>query len=147
MEININEIEKILPQKYPFLLIDRVIEFEEKKRIIALKNITANEHQFVGHFPGNPIMPGVLILEAMAQTAIVFFVKSYPDKNTENMLYYLGKVNAKFMAPVIPGDQLHIELIPLKIISRMGIVEAKAVVNNTLVARAELAFAAREKDK
>jgi 3-hydroxyacyl-[acyl-carrier-protein] dehydratase len=143
MELDIQEITEILPQRYPFLMVDRVIELEEKKKIVSLKNISINEYFFAGHFPGRPIMPGALIVEAMAQTAIVFFAKSYPEQVKEDLLYYLGKVEAKFLNPVLPGDQLKIEVKPIKVISNMGIVEAQAFVGDKLVARAELAFAAK----
>jgi 3-hydroxyacyl-[acyl-carrier-protein] dehydratase len=92
-------------------------------------------------------MPGVLIIEAMAQTAIVFFAKSYQAEMKKDFLYYLGKVEAKFLAPVFPGDQLKIEVKPLKIIAYMGIVEAQGFVGDKVVARAQLAFAAKEKEK
>ena len=105
-----------------------------------------NEYYFAGHFPGRPIMPGVLIIEAMAQSAIVFFAKSYQAELGKGFLYYLGKVEAKFLAPVLPGDQLKIEVKPLKILAYMGIVEAEAFVGDKVVARAELIFAAKEKE-
>jgi len=147
MEFDIKEIQKILPQTYPFLLIDRIIEFEPKKRIVSLKNVSFNEYFFAGHFPGMPVMPGVLIIEAMAQTAIIFFAKSYQAEMQKEMLYYLGKVEAKFLNPVFPGDQLKIEVKPLKILAMMGIVEASASVGDKLVAKAELAFAAKAKER
>ncbi len=146
MELDIKEIQKILPQTYPFLLIDRIVEFEPKKRIVSLKNVSFNEYFFAGHFPGMPVMPGVLIIEAMGQTAIVFFAKSYPAELQSGTLYYLGKVEAKFMQPVFPGDQLKIEVKPLKILAMMGIVEATASVGDKIVAKAELIFAAKGKE-
>jgi 3-hydroxyacyl-[acyl-carrier-protein] dehydratase len=146
MELDIKEIQKVLPQTYPFLLIDRITEFEPKKRIVSLKNVSYNEYFFAGHFPGMPIMPGVLIIEAMAQSAIVFFAKSYQAELGRGFLYYLGKVKAKFMNPVFPGDQLKIEIKPLKILAMMGIVEANASVGDKIVAKAELVFAAKEKE-
>lgn len=144
MEFDIREIEKILPQKYPFLLIDRIIAFEPKQSITSVKNVSYNEDFFSGHFPGNPVMPGALIIEAMAQTAIVYFAKSYPEKIQENLVFYLAKADAKFTHPVVPGDQLKIEIKPIKVISRMAIVEANAFVGDKEVAHAELAFAAKE---
>ena len=146
MVFDTQEIERILPQRYPFMMIDRVDEFEPKKRILAIKNVSMNEYYFAGHFPGRPIMPGVLIIEAMAQSAIVFFAKSYQAELGKGFLYYLGKVEAKFLAPVLPGDQLKIEVKPLKILAMMGIVEAEAFVGDKVVARAELVFAAKEKE-
>lgn len=144
MDLDIHEIEKILPQRYPFLMIDRITELEPKKKAVALKNVSFNEGFFAGHFPGNPVMPGVLIVEAMAQASIVFFAESYPEQAKAGLIYYLGKVQAKFTHPVFPGDQLRIEVTPVKIISRMAIVEAKAYVKDNLVTHAELAFAAKE---
>jgi len=146
MELDIQQIRKILPQSYPFLLIDGILEFEPKKRIVSLKNVSVNEYYFPGHFPERPIMPGVLIIEAMAQTAIVFFAKSYTQELEGEFLYYLGKVEAKFLNPVLPADQLKIEVKPLKILAMMGIVEAVAYVEEKRVAEAKLVFAAKKKE-
>ena len=110
-EVDIYQILKYLPQRYPLLMIDRVLECEPGKRILALKNVSANEPYFPGHFPHRPIMPGVLILEAMAQTAGVLVFRSrgtMPDDKT--VYYYVGIDNARFKRPVVPGDQLEIEV-------------------------------------
>ena len=110
-EMNVNEIIAHLPQRFPFLLIDRVTQFEAGKRIVALKNVSVNEPYFPGHFPHRPIMPGVLILEAMAQAAGVLVFRSrgmMPDDKT--VYYYVGIDNARFKRPVVPGDQLEIEV-------------------------------------
>ncbi len=110
-EMDINEVLAHLPQRYPFLMIDRVKELEPGKRIVALKNVSANEPHFPGHFPHRPIMPGVLILEAMAQAAGVLSFRSRgikPDDKTA--YYYVGIDNARFKKPVVPGDQLEIEV-------------------------------------
>ncbi|HYR35621.1 MAG TPA: 3-hydroxyacyl-ACP dehydratase FabZ [Burkholderiales bacterium] len=109
--MNVNEIIAHLPQRFPFLLIDRVTQFEAGKRIVALKNVSVNEPYFPGHFPHRPIMPGVLILEAMAQAAGVLVFRSrgmMPDDKT--VYYYVGIDNARFKRPVVPGDQLEIEV-------------------------------------
>lgn len=109
--MDINEILQYLPHRYPFLLVDRILELEEGKRILALKNVTINEPFFPGHFPGKPVMPGVLILEAFAQTAAVlsFFTANHkPDSSAE--IYYAGIDNARFKRPVLPGDQLLMEI-------------------------------------
>lgn len=105
--MHINEIIEYLPHRYPFLLIDRVVEMEAGKRIIALKNVTINEPFFPGHFPHHPVMPGVLIVEAMAQAAAVLSFKSMGVKPDENsVVYFAGIDNVRFKRPVVPGDQL-----------------------------------------
>jgi 3-hydroxyacyl-[acyl-carrier-protein] dehydratase len=107
--LDIVEIMAILPHRYPFLLIDRVIEMERRKRIVAIKNITANEPQFTGHFPGYPIMPAVLMVEAIAQTGGALLLSEIPDRE-ENLMVLAGIEAAKFRRPVVPGDQLRIEV-------------------------------------
>jgi len=141
--LNITELQEILPQEYPFLLIDRVLELEEGKRIVAIKNVTANENFFVGHFPGLPVMPGVLILEAMAQTAIVLYAKTkHVDKS--KVRYYFAKAEVKFKAPVIPGDLLRIEVEPEKMLSTGGILKAKGMVDDKIVAEATIGFSVKK---
>src|SRR5512139_2530549 len=100
--IDIREIMSMLPHAYPFLLVDRVLEIEAGKRIIGIKNVTYNEPFFQGHFPGRPIMPGVLIVEAMAQTAGVLVFKSMPDEEHQRSVYFLGLDNVRFRKPVVP---------------------------------------------
>ena len=107
--LSITEIEAILPHRYPFLLIDKVIELERKKRIVALKNVTANEPHFQGHFPGFPIMPGVLVVEAMAQAGGALLLPEIPDRE-HHLMVFGGIERAKFRRPVVPGDQLRIEV-------------------------------------
>jgi 3-hydroxyacyl-[acyl-carrier-protein] dehydratase len=109
--MDINEILRYLPHRYPFLLVDRVVEMEEGRRVVALKNVTMNEPFFPGHFPHHPVMPGVLIIEAMAQAAAVLSFKSTgvtPDENW--VVYFAGIDNVRFKRPVVPGDQLVMEL-------------------------------------
>jgi 3-hydroxyacyl-[acyl-carrier-protein] dehydratase len=107
--LDITEIEAILPHRYPFLLIDRVIEMERKKRIVAIKNVTANEPHFAGHFPGYPIMPGVLMVEAIAQAGGALLLTEIPDR-TNKLMVFTGIERAKFRKPVTPGDQLRVEV-------------------------------------
>jgi len=143
MVLNFEQIKALLPQRFPFLMLDRITEYEEDKRIVGIKNITGNEIFFQGHFPEEAIMPGALILEAMAQTAIIFF--SLPSAHFENKRkqFLFGTVKAKFLRPVVPGDILKIEITPIKVISSGGMVNAVATVDNELVAKAELSFSAK----
>jgi len=108
--LDINEIMKILPHRYPFLLVDRIVEMETGKRIVGTKNVTVNEPFFPGHFPGHPVMPGVLIIEAMAQVAAILAYVSSDDSVRSKVTYFVGIDNARFRKPVVPGDQLRIEL-------------------------------------
>jgi 3-hydroxyacyl-[acyl-carrier-protein] dehydratase len=140
------EIRNLLPQKYPFLFIDRVVEFEEGKKIVCVKNVSGNEPVFVGHFPDFAIMPGVLIIEAMAQASIILFKKSLAIKHGENTVFLLASVsNARFTKPVFPGDQLLIEIIVEKIVSKGAIIHATVNVGEKTVAKANLTFGIAEK--
>lgn len=142
--LNIEELLNILPQRFPFLMIDRVIELDPGKRVVAIKNVSVNEQFFSGHFPGLPIMPGVLIIEAMAQAAIVlFYTKKDLDKN-KKMAYYLGNVKVRFLNPVYPGDQLRITVVPLKMLSSVAIVQVSAEVLGKEVAKGEISLSAKE---
>ena len=135
------DIIRILPHRYPFLLVDRVTEMEAGKRVVGLKNVTANEPFFEGHFPGNPIMPGVLILEAMAQVGGVMARLSIPgalDEKAEGTVYFMAIDKAKFRRPVVPGDQLRFELEALRTGSRVWKMAGKAFVGEALAAQAEL---------
>ncbi len=136
--IEIREIMSLLPHGYPFLLVDRIIEMEPGKRAVGIKNVTYNEPFFPGHFPGRPIMPGVLIVEAMAQTAGVLVFKSLPDGNRKKPVYFLGIDNVKFRKPVIPGDQLRLELEISRHRQSIWGFNGKAFVEGKLVAEADL---------
>jgi beta-hydroxyacyl-ACP dehydratase FabZ len=137
--IGIQEIMDTIPHRYPFLLIDKIVEMELGKRVVGLKNVTMNEPFFQGHFPGHPIMPGVLILEAMAQTGGVLALKSVPQDQVKNkVLYFMSIDKAKFRKPVVPGDQLRFEIDVLKQRSNIMSLKAQALVDGTLVAEAEL---------
>lgn len=136
--IEVTEIMDMLPHRYPFLLVDRVIDFEEGKWLKAVKNISINEPCFTGHFPGQPIFPGVLILEAMAQATGVLAIKSY-GKLKEGELYYFAAVdNARFKRPVVPGDQMVIEVTFLKERRGITVFTGKAYVDGKIVCEADL---------
>lgn len=143
MELNVQDIQKIIPHRFPFLLIDKVIELTPNEKLVALKNVTVNEPFFVGHFPGEKIMPGVLIIEAMAQAGCVYF---YYSKNMQgkSLIYYLAKVSAKFVRPVVPGDQLVIEVTSVKLMSKAGILKTTATVQGQPVVEAEIGFGIKE---
>jgi beta-hydroxyacyl-ACP dehydratase FabZ len=137
VEIGIAEILKILPHRYPFLLVDRILEVESGKRVVGIKNVTFNEEFFLGHFPGNPVMPGVLIVEAMAQVAAIGLLATFPVG--ERKLLYLSAVDrCKFRRPVIPGDQLRIEAEILTRKARVCKCRAVATVDGRVCAEAEL---------
>jgi 3-hydroxyacyl-[acyl-carrier-protein] dehydratase len=140
------EIEKYLPHRYPFLLIDRVIsmETEPEKKLIGIKNVTKNEPYFQGHFPGNPVMPGVLIIESMAQAAGMLANLDAELQGKTGELYYLVKIeNARFSKTVVPGDQLLLEVTQKRIIRRMGFYDCQAFVDGQRVASCELMCAGR----
>jgi 3-hydroxyacyl-[acyl-carrier-protein] dehydratase len=132
--IEITEIQSILPHRYPFLMVDRVIELEPKNRIVGIKNVTMNEEFFQGHFPGSPIMPGVLIVEALAQTAGILAFKSGTEGNT---VYFMSIEKAKFRKPVVPGDQLRLEVIKLHERGNVCRFSGSATVDGKTVAEAE----------
>lgn len=144
MELNIEDIKQILPHREPFLFIDKVVEFEKGKKAVAVKNITGQEDFFKGHFPGKPIMPGVLIIEAMAQTAVVLARSILHEQEDKKYIYYLGKVTARFLKPVLPETQLKLVATPLKIMSESGIVKTEAFVEDKIVAKGEIAFGRKE---
>jgi len=137
-ELDTNMIQKILPHRYPFLLIDKVIQIERDKKAIGVKNVTINENFFPGHFPGRPIMPGVLIVEAMAQTAGVLLLSK--EENFGKLAYFLGINDVKFRKPVLPGDQLILEIDVLKLKSKTGQVRGIAKVRDKIVCEANLMF-------
>jgi beta-hydroxyacyl-ACP dehydratase FabZ len=137
--IGIQEIMNTLPHRYPFLLVDKIIEMDIGKRVVGIKNVTINEPFFQGHFPGQPIMPGVLILEAMAQVAGVMALKTVPPEQVQNkVIYFMTIDKAKFRKPVIPGDQIRFEMDVLKMRSNIVNFRGQAVVDGGVVAEAEM---------
>jgi beta-hydroxyacyl-ACP dehydratase FabZ len=143
--LNIQEIMDCLPHRYPFLLIDRILEYEERTRIVALKNVTINEPFFQGHFPGVPIMPGVLIVEAMAQAGGVLVFRTLENRH-DKLVFFIGIENAKFRKPVRPGDQLRLEMVVDRIKARVGKLHGKAWVDGSVVAEADVMFSLVDRD-
>jgi 3-hydroxyacyl-[acyl-carrier-protein] dehydratase len=146
-ELDIYQVLKLLPQRYPLLMIDKVIECEPGKRIVAIKNVSANEPQFLGHFPGRPIMPGVLILEAMAQAAGVLVFSAGNNQDSErSVYYYVGIDNARFKKPVVPGDVLELEVVFERALRGIGKFGCVARVAGTVVAEATILCSVRPVD-
>ncbi|HWA94968.1 MAG TPA: 3-hydroxyacyl-ACP dehydratase FabZ [Terracidiphilus sp.] len=137
MTFDIQEILDILPHRYPFLLIDRIVEFEPKIRLVAIKNVTINEPFFQGHFPGAPIMPGVLVIEAMAQAGAVLMLNEIPDRQ-KKLAVFTGIDEAKFRRQVVPGDQLRIEVEVQSFRSRAGRMAGKAYIGDKVACEAIL---------
>ena len=136
--LDITQIQAVLPHRYPFLLVDRIIEYEPGKRVVGVKNVTLNEPFFAGHFPGAPVMPGVLIVEAMAQTAGVLMLANLPDRKNK-LVFFTGIDRARFRRPVVPGDQLRLELTVLKYRPHSYIkLRGEALVDGQLVAEAHI---------
>lgn len=141
MPLKIMDIEKILPHRYPMLLVDRVLEFEFGKRIVGYKNITMNEHFFVGHFPERPLFPGVLMLEALAQLGVIFFKLNSPESARDKLIVFAGVDNAKFRRLVIPGDVLKLEMDLIKMRSGIWKMQGRASVDGETAAEALLTAA------
>ncbi len=144
--LSFEEIRKLVPQKYPFLFIDKVVEFQKESKIVCLKNITGNESFFVGHFPDFAIMPGVLILEALAQASIILFRKSFDADKDKDKVFLLASANVRFSKPVFPGDQLILEINTEKVVSNAAIVKGIARVGEKIVTKATLSFGVAEKE-
>ncbi len=143
--LNVQQIQEIIPHRYPFLLLDRMIELEPMKRGVGIKNVTFNEFHFMGHFPGEPIMPGVLIVEAMAQVGGVTML--YPPENRGKLTFFTGLDNVKFRRPVVPGDQLIMTAEVTRVRGTMGRIKCQGHVNGELVAEAECGFAIVDPDE
>ncbi len=143
--LDVNAIQKILPHRYPFLLVDKITELELDKKVVGIKSVTANEPFFQGHFPGQPVMPGVLIVEAMAQTGGILMLNSVENPESK-LVFFMQIKNAKFRKPVVPGDQLVMEAILSSKKRNIIVIKTKAFVDNVLVAEAELMAAVVDKE-
>jgi 3-hydroxyacyl-[acyl-carrier-protein] dehydratase len=146
MLLDINEIQKFLPHRYPFLMIDKVVEMERYKRIVAIKSVTINEAHFQGHFPGKPVMPGVLILESMAQAGGLLLLQEIPDRD-QKLLYLASMDKVRFRRPVVPGDQLRIEVDILTWKGDLCKIDAKAFVDGALATEATMLCVMVDRDR
>lgn len=135
--LDVRAIQKILPHRYPFLLVDKIIELEPRKRIVGLKQVTVNEHFFVGHFPDVPVMPGVLIIEALAQVGAILALREFEDRESK-IPYFSGIENARFRRPVVPGDTLILEVETLRAGSKVQKMRGLAKVEGEITAEAEI---------
>lgn len=137
MFLDANQIQKIIPHRYPFLLVDAITELEPGKKIVGLKSVTVNEPFFSGHFPETPVMPGVLIIESLAQVAAVLVLREIPDRE-KKLVYFSGIDKARFRQPVVPGDQLELVVEVLRLKPRLGKLRGEAFVRGKRVAEAEI---------
>ncbi|GEJ58737.1 3-hydroxyacyl-[acyl-carrier-protein] dehydratase FabZ [Anaeromyxobacter diazotrophicus] len=136
--LNVQQIEKLLPHRYPFLLVDRIVELEPNKRVVGVKCVTANEPFFVGHFPGHPVMPGVLILEALAQASALMTLTTMPEEQRAGkVIYFMAIDGARFRKPVVPGDRLELHCEMLKNKGTIIKVRGEAKVDGQVVAEGE----------
>jgi 3-hydroxyacyl-[acyl-carrier-protein] dehydratase len=148
MMLDFEEIKKLIPQRFPFIMIDRVLHVEPGKEATTIKNISGNDIFFLGHFPEQAIMPGAAIIEAMAQTSIVLFASGKSQEpEGEKSLYFLGSVKARFHHPVVPGDQLKIKVLNVKTLPNGAYVSAEASVDDRKVSEADLVFSVTTKIK
>jgi 3-hydroxyacyl-[acyl-carrier-protein] dehydratase len=141
--LDIQQIQSIIPHRYPFLLVDRILEIEEGKRAVGIKNVSANESFFAGHFPEYPVMPGVLIVEALAQVGAVVLLQS--EENRGRLAFFAGIDNCRFKKQVKPGDQLRLEVEILRVRGAIGKGKGIATVDGELVCETELMFALGDK--
>jgi 3-hydroxyacyl-[acyl-carrier-protein] dehydratase len=145
MELSFEEIKNLIPQRFPFIMIDKVIELVPGKEAVAIKNISGNDIFFLGHFPEKAVMPGAAIIEAMAQTSIVLFASERKRNEGEKIpIYYFGSVKARFHHPVVPGDQLRIKVVNVKTLPTGAYVSGEAFVEDKKVSEAELVFSVKD---
>jgi len=144
MQLDFEEIKRLVPQRFPFIMIDRVLEIEPGKYAVAVKNISGNDMVFLGHFPEKAVMPGALIIEAMAQTAIVLFATNKKEASDKKRIYYVGSVKARFLYPAVPGDQLKIRVENVKSLPNGAYVSGEAFVDDKKISEAELVFSVRD---
>lgn len=145
MHWDLEKIKTILPHREPFIFIDEVIEVVGTEKVVAVKHVKADESFFGGHFPGNPILPGVLIIEAMAQASIILYSISKPEIAKTDPNYYLGKVKSEFFSPVYPGDNLVIETNKVKFLDNSAIADTLAKINDRTIAKASIVFGIQKK--
>jgi beta-hydroxyacyl-ACP dehydratase FabZ len=144
--LGVSEIQELLPHRYPFLLVDRILDIELGKRVVGLKNVTINEPFFAGHYPGHPIMPGVLILEAMAQVGGLLLMRSLNLIAAKKVLYFTGIDRARFRRPVVPGDQIRFEVDLVQLRRNVCRMKGVALVDGKTVAEAEMSALAVDRD-
>jgi beta-hydroxyacyl-ACP dehydratase FabZ len=135
--MDVRQITELLPHRYPFLLVDRILEVQGTQKIVGLKNVTINEPFFQGHFPGHPVMPGVLIVEAMAQTGGMLLLEQIPDRDRK-VVYFMALDNVKFRKPVVPGDQLRMEVEMLQFRGKIARMKGTALVDGVVATEAEM---------
>jgi len=144
MQLDFEDIKKLIPQRFPFIMIDKVVEVDPGNEAIAQKNVSGNDIFFLGHFPDRAIMPGVAIIEAMAQTAIVLFAAGKEgESGGKKPIYYFGSVKARFFHPVVPGDQIRIKVVNVKTLPAGAYVSGEAFVEDRKISEAELVFSAK----
>ena len=146
MKLSTDEIKAILPHREPFLLVDEVLELDDHERIVALKRVRAEEYFFKGHFPGAPVMPGVLIVEALAQAGAILLLREIPDRESK-LVFFVGIDRARFRQPVLPGDDLRLEVVPLSWRTSLAKMEGKAYVGDKLAAEAVLFASVVDRNK